>query len=270
MRTAAAIVAALLLATVAGSARAEDDETQRVQRVVDRSLLLPKKSFGVDASFRGADGADGAMFEYLFGVLEFGTGSGVTDIKFGMDLVASQPSESDLDVLEKMHLRLATGVGTGGIIALRLESFKPTTEEAIKPQFVDLGVVFKRALNLDAAIIAGGGFDFAYLLFPQEIEPEDPVWMTRFYLVGGGQYQLTPAVAAEATLSVHIPIAQSPDEGEPDGLQLDTTALARLRGYYTLSSSFDAYVELSFNSDDEPLASVGETKSASLGIRGAL
>ena len=91
----------------------------------------------------------------------------------------------------------------------------------------------------------------------------------RTFLRGAGAALALPALECMGRIAPAAEPGTAAGE-RPGGLQLDTTASARLRGYYTLSSSFDAYVELSFNSDDEPLASVGETKSASLGIRGAL
>lgn len=269
MRLVAVILASSLAVAVGGAARADELPEQESRRVVDRPLLLPKKSFGIDAQLRGADGVDGAMFEYLFAGLEVGTGSGVTDIKFGMDLLLSQPNETDLDLLEKVYVRIATGVGTGGITALTFRTYQPTLDEAVKPQILDLTVMFKRAVASDIAVLAGGGFDFTYFLFPEDADPGESFWVTRFHLSAGGQLQLTPSFAAEATGSVYIPLAQNPDEDE-GGFAFDVTLQARARGYYTLSSTFDLYVELSFNSDDELLASIGETQVAMLGVKGWL
>jgi len=264
------ILAGSLATVLCAGARADEPTDAESHRMVDRSLLLPKKSFGVDASIRGADGFDGAMFEYLVSRLEVGTGSGVTEIKFGMDFLVSQPQSADeLDLLEKVYVQLGTEVGTGGVVSMGFQSFYPTMDEAIKPQVVDLSVLFKRAVHDDIAILAGGGFDFAYLLFPDGMDPGESFWVTRFHLTAGGMLQLTPSVAAEATGSVFIPIAQNPNE-EEGGYGSGTTLGVRGRGYYTLSSTIDVYVELSFNSEDDLLASLGETKTATLGIRGRL
>jgi hypothetical protein len=275
----AAALALVCAAGAAGPARADggddgadgDADAGAATEVVQRSLLLPRKAFGVDASVRGSNGVDGQMFEYVTFGLVAGTGSGKTDIKFGMDLLASQPGATEFHRLQKASVSLASAVGTGGALGMDLRTYLPADDDAVKPQIGELGVMFKRAPWARGAILAGGAVDFTYLLFPEGAEPDDAVWVTRFLVRAGAQAQLSPAVALEALGELFVPIAENPEDGAV-ALDAKTGVNGRFRGYWTLGAGFDVYVELGLHSrrDLAHRLTIRDRASALLGFQGRL
>lgn len=267
MRWVALGVAGVALA--AGVAHADeevDDGEETLVQEIDRPLILAKGNFELDTAFRTITGTgeERAPFDFVFFDLVVKTTSGASDLSLGVSVILHQPGDTEIEGLEKVWLRLQAKAGKRGAFYLRLMSFNPTDSAIPRRQFADSGIYFKTVAGGKVAIAAGGGLDFEYQFWPDELDMDEQVWTLRFHPFLDATYQIAPKIAAGAGLAFYVPLAHRPEMIIEDP---ETAVQVTLHGSYALAAAFDAYALLGFNNDADPRVTAAENSTFVIGIR---